>query len=93
MRDFNSRHYFGMLDDDFKQHVDAFWFGYGKLMEFINGMVDIDLRQYLKYRSRVSCNVAARCGELALMMDDSQLGAFRSEVRALCDSISNGIKS
>lgn len=92
MRDFNSRHYFGMLDDDFKQHVDAFWFGYGKLMEFINGMVDIDLRQYLKYRSRVSCNIAARCGELALMMDDAQLGAFRSEVHALRNSISNVIR-
>ena len=44
MRAFNRRAYHGFLDDDFEEHVDAFWYGYAKLMQASNELVTVDLR-------------------------------------------------
>ena len=86
MRVFNARRYFGMLDDDFRQHIDAFWYGFGKLMEAANGMFDVDMRSYLSYRDRVTDVGATRCGDLALLMDDGQLAAYCDELGRMRDA-------
>lgn len=87
MRRFNARRYFGMLDDDFKQHVDAFWYGFGKLMEFADGLVDLDICGFQQHCDRVVEQAAARCGDLALLMDDAQLEAYCDEIDALADRL------
>lgn len=87
MRRFNTRRYFGMLDDDFKQHVDAFWYGFGKLMEFADGLVDLDICGFQQHCDRVVEQAAARCGDLALLMDDAQLEAYCDEIDALADRL------
>lgn len=87
MRGFNARRYFGMLDDDFKQHVDAFWYGFGKLMEAANGLFDVDMRSYLRYRDRATDVAATRCGDLALLMDDGQLEAYCDELGRMRDAV------
>ena len=87
MREFNARRYFGLLDDDFKQHVDAFWYGFGKLMEAANGMFDADMRSYLRYRDRVTDVAATRCGDLALLMDGGQLAAYCEELGQMRDAV------
>lgn len=38
MREFNQKRYWGMLDDDFDGHIEAFWYGFRKLMENVNGL-------------------------------------------------------
>lgn len=86
MRGFNARRYFGLLDDDFKQHVDAFWYGFGKLMEFANGMVEVDLDGYRRYRARLSDVAAVRCGNLAVLMDSAQLAAYCEELGKMRDA-------
>lgn len=90
MREFNARRYFGLLDDDFKQHVDAFWYGFGKLMEAANGMFEVDMRSYLRYRDRITSVVAIRCGDLALLMDDGQLAAYCEEFGRMRDAVRDG---
>lgn len=90
MREFNQRRYFGMLDDDFKQYVDAFWYGFGKLMEFANGMFEVDMRAYLLYCTRLADAAATRCGDLALLMDDGQLMAYCDELAKMRDAVRAG---
>ena len=90
MREFNARRYFGLLDDDFKQHVDAFWYGFGKLMEAVNGLFDVDMRSYLRYRDRITDVAATRCGDLALLMDDGQLAAYCEELGRVRDAVRDG---
>lgn len=90
MREFNARRYFGLLDDDFKQHVDAFWYGFGKLMEAVNGLFDVDMRSYLSYRDRITDVAATRCGDLALLMDDGQLAAYCEELGRMRDAVRDG---
>lgn len=87
MREFNRQKYYGMLDDDFKQHVDAFWYGFGKLMEAVNGMFEIDLAKYSHYADRLAGAVAARCGDLAVLMDDGQVDAYCKQIGSLRDEI------
>jgi hypothetical protein len=36
----NDRKYFGLLDEEFRPHVDAFWYGLGMLCKFIDTRVD-----------------------------------------------------
>lgn len=87
MREFNERKYFGMLDDDFKRHVDAFWYGYGKLMEFANGMFEVDLGEYVGYCKTLVDAVATRCGDLAMRMGNGQLKAYCDALSRLRDAV------
>jgi hypothetical protein len=42
MKQQNTKKYFGMLDEDFVPHVDAFWYGLEMLCEFIDHHIAID---------------------------------------------------
>ena len=42
MKQQNAKKYFGMLDEDFVPHVDAFWYGLEMLCEFIDHHIAID---------------------------------------------------
>lgn len=80
MRKFNGQKYWGLLDDDFSQHVDVFWYGFKKLMENVNGLFELDSRAFGKYCSQVSRTAQESAGELGERMDESQLIAFRKEI-------------
>lgn len=80
MRDFNKQKYWGMLDDDFQQHVDAFWYGFKKLMEGVNGLFKLDTRPFGAYCDQLSADVAKRAAELGRRMDARQVSAFCEEV-------------
>ena len=43
MRAFNKQRYWGMLDDDFSPHVNAFWYGFKKLMQNTNSLFKVDM--------------------------------------------------
>lgn len=81
MREFNKQEYWGLLDDDFSRHVDAFWYGFKKLMENVNGMFELDSRAFGAYCDQVSRAAQDAAGELGERMDASQLEAFRKEVK------------
>lgn len=81
MREFNKQEYRGLLDDDFSRHVDAFWYGFKKLMENVNGLFELDSRAFGAYCDQVSRAAQDAAGELGERMDDSQLEAFRKEVK------------
>ena len=44
MKEQNSQKYFGMLDEDFVPHVDAFWYGLQMLCEFIDHHIAVECK-------------------------------------------------
>lgn len=76
MREFNARKYWGMLDDDFSQHVDAFWYGFSHYMDELGTLCRVDMRSFKRYCTDVDGRVRNACWELALRMDDVQAKEF-----------------
>lgn len=76
MREFNAREYWGMLDDDFPQHVDAFWYGFEHYMRELGEVCRVDMRSFKRYCIDVDGRVRNACWELALRMDDVQAREF-----------------
>lgn len=76
MREFNAREYWGMLDDDFPQHVDAFWYGFEHYMRELGEICRVDMRSFKRYCTDVDGCVRNACWELALRMDDVQAREF-----------------
>ena len=76
MREFNVREYWGMLDDDFPQHVDAFWYGFEHYMRELGEICRVDMRSFKRYCIDVDGRVRNACWELALRMDDVQAREF-----------------
>lgn len=76
MREFNAREYWGMLDDDFPQHVDAFWYGFEHYMRELGEICRVDMRSFKRYCTDVDGRVHNACWELALRMDDVQARDF-----------------
>lgn len=76
MREFNAREYWGMLDDDFPQHVDAFWYGFDHYMRELGEICRVDMRSFKRYCTDVDGRVRNACWELALRMDDVQAREF-----------------
>lgn len=80
MRSFNKRRYWGVLDDDFRDHVEAFWYGFKKLMVNVNGLFEVDARAFGSYCNKV-CDVAkSRARMLGMKMDAYQAEQFCEEV-------------
>ena len=76
MREFNAREYWGMLDDDFPQHVDAFWYGFEHYMRELGEICRVDMHSFKRYCTDVDGRVRNACWELALRMDDVQAREF-----------------
>lgn len=76
MRAFNAREYWGMLDDDFDQHVDAFWYGFEHYMRELGDRCRVDMRSFRRYCKDVDGRLRNACWELALRMDDVQAKEF-----------------
>ena len=81
MRDFNKKRYWGMLDDEFDEHVDAFWYGFKKLMEGVNGLYRMNPSAFNEY-----CNSIAEDAKQATLdvgagyMDSHQASEFVKEI-------------
>ncbi len=81
MREFNKSRYTGMLDDEFDEHVDAFWYGFKKLMENVNGLYRMNASAFNQY-----CNEVAEAAKQAAQdmgassMDAHQVEEFCKEV-------------
>lgn len=88
MREFNQRRYGGVFDDDFQAHVEAFWYGFKKLMTFVNDMYgDSDLRgDLVLWFAKVKDELLAKAFELGLKMDELQLKEFERDVMDLSDA-------
>ena len=76
MRTFNKQCYWGMLDDDFSQHVSAFWYGFKKLMEAANSLFDVDSRAFTVYCDALTDQAKSAVDALASQMDYAQASAF-----------------
>ena len=81
MRAFNKKRYWGMLDDEFDEHVEAFWYGFKKLMEGVNGLHRMNPSAFNQY-----CNDIAEDAQQATLdvgagyMDAHQAAEFVKEV-------------
>ena len=77
MGEFNKRRYWGMLDDDFDGHIEAFWYGFKKLMENVNGLYRLNPSAFNEY-----CNELAEDAKQATLdvgaasMDAHQVNEF-----------------
>lgn len=81
MRSFNKRKYFGLLDDDFDGHVEAFWYGFKKLMENVNGLYRLNPAAFNQY-----CNdVAEDAKQATLKMGAASMDAH--QVEEFCKTI------
>lgn len=76
IREFNKAEYWGMLDDDFAQHVDAFWYGFEHYMRELGDRCRVDMRSFRHYCEEVDGRLRNACWELALRMDDAQAKEF-----------------
>lgn len=83
MRIFNQRDYFGLLDDDFQQHVEAFWYGFKSLMAGVNGLYEVDIDALAGYCSRIRLQIVRSAADLAVRMDVNQVDALVAAVQAL----------
>ena len=80
MRSFNEQKYWGMLDDDFQVHVDAFWYGFKKLMVNVNGLFEVDLRAFGNYYDKMRAAAKGKAKTLGMQMDPYQAERFCKEV-------------
>ena len=84
MQRFNKKRYFGLLDDDFDGHVEAFWYGFKKLMESVNGLFRMNPSAFNQY-----CNDLAEDAKQATLkmgassMDTHQVDEFCKTVAEL----------
>ena len=76
MREFNKVKYWGMLDDGYAQHVDAFWYGFSHYMDELGALCRVDMRPFMCYCKDVDGRLHAACWELALCMDAVQAKDF-----------------
>lgn len=76
MRQFNKVEYWGMLDDDYAQHVDAFWYGFERYMRELGDRCRIDMRPFKRYCMDVDGRLLDACWRLALRMDSVQAKEF-----------------
>lgn len=83
MRAFNKKKYWGMLDDDFKEHAEAFWYGFGKLMANVNALFEVDGSVFDAYCTQLSDAAQGSAAELAARMDEHQASQFCKDVAAL----------
>lgn len=97
MKTHNAEKYFGMLDEDFVPHVDAFWYGLEMLCEFIDHHIAIDCNTECFYinddeRSKILRNISARGFDVNEERLDSAIELkerFEEKVEALNDNKKN----
>ncbi len=81
MRGFNKKRYWGMLDDDFDEHVEAFWYGFKKLMEGVNGLYRMNPATFNQYCNDIAEDVKQATLDVgAGYMDAHQAAEFVKEV-------------
>lgn len=84
MREFNQKRYWGMLDDDFDGHIEAFWYGFKKLMESVNGLHRMNPSAFNQY-----CNDLAEDAKQATLevgaasFDAHQVDEFCKDIKEL----------
>lgn len=83
MREFNGRHYDGVLDEDPARHVNAFWYGLKKLSQYCEAAVRVDERAWDCFIDKVQFAYDEPVGRLAVQMDDKQVAAFVAAVEVL----------
>lgn len=81
MHAFNKERYWGMLDDDFSQHVNAFWYGFKKLMENTNALFKVDSQAFSAYLDAVRDQATSAAASLCSRMDHSQVSEFCNEIK------------
>lgn len=79
----NAKRYMGILDDDFSIHVDAFWYGFRKLMEFSTGLLDVDTKEFQAYVTALEEAAKIRTKAIAALMDEQQATDFANRVSKL----------
>lgn len=83
MREFNQLEYWGYLDDDFAEHVVAFWYGFKKLMVFANARCSIDAREFEAQLVAIRSKLCASARVLGQRMDQKQVDEFYEAVQVL----------
>ena len=81
MRTFNKQRYWGMLDDDFSQHVNAFWYDFKKLMQNTNTLFKVDLQAFNAYLDAVRDQAKSAAASFCSRMDHSQVSEFCNEIK------------
>ncbi|MCI8424997.1 MAG: hypothetical protein HFJ72_04975 [Adlercreutzia sp.] len=85
MRQYNDLPYLGMPDEDFLPQVAAFWYGYRKLMEFVNGLWDADLSGYRVYMEEVCDYSMSQARALGARLSPGQLYQWIGDVLHIDD--------
>ena len=84
MKAFNKRRYDGLFDDDFDEHVEAFWYGFKKLMENVNSLYRLNPAEFNRYcneLSEIAKRDALQAG--AVSMDAHQVDEFCKDIGKL----------
>lgn len=87
MEAFNRRPYRGIFDDDFAEHVEAFWYGFGRLMAFCNTAVRVDTGRFFASLAAAQAPVLESAETLGSLMDYEQLADFQQRLRRIEEEI------
>ena len=83
LRQLNQKRYFGLLDEDFACHVEAFWYGFRKLMEFTNGLFEVNPREFVDYCDALRTSTEKRARALGVLMSEDQAKDFVEQAKGL----------
>lgn len=84
---FNKRPYHGIFDDDFAEHVEAFWYAFGRLMIFVNTAVRVDAGRFLASLVAAQAPVMESAETLGSLMDFGQLEDFMGRLKRIEEEI------
>lgn len=97
MREQNAKRYFGMLDEDFVPHVDAFWYGLEMLCDFIDHHIVVECdTECLRIGEDEKAKLMRVVDSKSFEVSESRLECvlelkerFEESLRALCETKNN----
>lgn len=77
LKKFNAKPYWGALDDNVTEPVDAFWYGFKELMVLSDEMSCINLQPYYLYLDKSCETLMRQAAKYGACMDEHQVEEFR----------------
>ncbi|WP_251198424.1 hypothetical protein [Anaerotardibacter muris] len=79
----NEKPYLGLLESNIEPYVDAFWFGYKKLAEFTNGIIQIKASQLDSYLMKLKNKIYTDVSDLGYFLSDSQVDNLCKQIKKI----------
>lgn len=83
MKTFNAKPYWGALDDNPTEPVEAFWYGFKELMILSDAINCINFRPYYLYIEKSCQKISRQATKYGTNMDECQIKQFQEDINKL----------